>query len=162
MQNHKAQLAEGAIFWILYIMMTGIVIFMIASIPTTIYSQTTETYGMENAILNERIYSKVSWQSDLTNRQYPGELQSLTGWKPDSIKNAFDTLGAPRQLGFRVAIDGQEAYYDRDFYNRAKPLSPVRYKGFEEKRPVWIVDEKKIASLTLEQLFSPKPKGGLI
>ncbi len=162
MLNRRAALAEGAIFWIIYIAMTGIIILLIRAIPSTIYSQTTQTFGMENAILADRVYAKVGWQSPLTGRVYIGELPSISDWSPAGVNTAFDTLGAPRQLSFRLALDGRTAYYDEAFYNRAKPLSPVRYKSFVEKRPVWINDAKKMASLEIDQLFAPKPQGGLV
>ncbi len=162
MLNRRAALAEGAIFWIIYIAMTGIIILLIRGIPSSVYSQTTQTFGMENAILTERVYAKIGWQSPLTERVYTGELPSIDDWNPARINTAFDTLGAPRQLSFKLTLDGKTAYYDEAFYDRAKPLSPVRYKSFVEKRPIWIINEQKMHSLEIEQLFAPKPQGGLI
>ncbi len=162
MLSRKGALAEGAIFWIIYILMTGIIIFMIRTIPSTVYSQVTETGGIENAILTERVYNKVSWESPLTGRNYPGELQTRSDFDIARINRAFDTLNSPRQLSFKLALDGKTAFYNEQFYKIAKPLSPVRYTSFVENRPVWINDEKKVAQLQIDQVFAPSEKGGII
>ncbi len=162
MRNRKAVLAEGVIFWMIYIAMTGVVIFLIRAIPSTVYSQATETFGMENAVLTDRVYNEVAWESPLTQREYIGELPKLSDWDTKRINSAFDTLGAPRQLSFKLTLEGKEAYYDEAFYKRAKPLSPVRYKSFVETRPVWIVEDKKIATLEIDQVFAPVPPGGMV
>lgn len=159
MHGRKGQLAEAVVFWIFYIILTGAVVYVIVSTPATVFSRVTDTQQLENAIFAERMYDKVAGQSALTQRVYPGILASKTAWDKQRIMNAFATAGTPRGIGFKLTLDGQEAYFDERFYKEAKPLSPVRYKSFVETRPVWLQDKQEFAALTIDQVYALKRPG---
>jgi hypothetical protein len=160
MPNKKGQIAEGAIFWIFYIMMTGVIIYFIVSTPSSVFSRATNTQNLENAIFSERIYAKAGWQSPLTWRNYEGTLPTKAAFSKQGIENAFKTSGTPRQLAMKVTLGTKTAFFHESDYNQWEPLSPVLYQKFTEVRPIFLIDSNKIESLTIEQIYAPVPPGG--
>ncbi|MEM4253841.1 MAG: hypothetical protein QXR48_00425 [Candidatus Woesearchaeota archaeon] len=160
MLDRRAQISEAVVFWIFYIALTVAVIFFIVQAPSSVFSQKTDTAGLENVIFTERILTKTAWQSPLTHRIYSGVLASKGLWDKKMIVDAFTTAGTPRRLAMKLTLDHDEAYFNEGLYKEAKPLSPVRYQNFIETRPVWIQDSQKFALLEIDQVYAPKPPGG--
>lgn len=160
MHDRKGQIAEAFVFWIFYIGLTVAVLFFVVGAPTTVFSQKTQTSGLENAIFAERIYDKTAWQSPLTKRMYPGFLTTMAAWDKQRIASAFSTLGTPRRLAMELTLGHDTAYVDEAHYKQWKPLSPVAYENFIETRPVLMQDTRTIVPLTIDQVYAPKPPRG--
>jgi hypothetical protein len=156
MRDRRAQVTDW-MFWIFYIIMTSAVVYFVVVTPASVFSQKTDTASMENAIFAERVHARLGSQSPLTKRVYPGVLPTRVALDSPALVEAFNTAGTPRQLAVKVSLDHEEVYFNEDLYRHAKPLSPVRYQNFIETRPVWIVDEQKLASLTIDQVYAPQP-----
>jgi hypothetical protein len=159
MRDRRAQVTDW-MFWIFYITMTSAVVYFVAVTPASVFSQKTDTASMENAIFAERVHAKLGYQSPLTKRVYPGVLPTMAAWDPRALVASFNTAGTPRQLAVKVSLDQDEAYFNEELYRRSKPLTPVRYQNFIETRPVWIVDQQKLVSLTIDQVYAPQPPRG--
>lgn len=162
MHNRKAQIAEGAIFWIFYILLTSAVVFFVVYTPVEVLGERTKTNNLENAIFAERAYAKTAWQSPLTNRAYLGYLPTKTSWNKDRVEKSFSTIGTPRKLGLKLTLNHDEAFVDENFYKEAKPLSPVRYPAFVDVRPVWIADQQQFVPLVIDQVYTPRQLGGFV
>jgi len=161
MPRNKGQLAEGFVFWLFYLALTGADIYFIMTAPAMIFSRSVDTQGMENAIFSERAYASTAWQSPLTARAYPGILPTASAWDKKRIVDAFSTAGTPRRLAFKLALGSEIVYFpDEMKYNDWKAVSPVFFRSFVETRPVWIEDQKKETTLTIDQVYTPKPPRG--
>lgn len=156
LRHKRGLLGEDVIQWIVYVIMTGVILALVRGLPLSIYSNAVDTASMENTIMSERVYAHVADQSPLTGRNYPGQLKSREAWKQQNILNAFDTIGSPRKLAFKAALDHDALYYNQALYEDGKPLAPVRYKNFIEERPVWLANEQQLATLTIDQIYAPQ------
>jgi hypothetical protein len=156
MLNRKAQvIGEEIPYWLLYIPITAVFVAAVAFIPVLLLSGTIDTHDMENAIFAQRIYNQLGQKSALTGRVETGRLQSIDSFKEDNVKNAFDTAGTPRMIGFKLTLEGKEIIVNKQFYEDGVVLA--KYARFIEVRPVLIVSENRISPLTIDQVFT---KGG--
>jgi hypothetical protein len=157
MRRHKRGLvSEDVIQWIVYVIMTGIVLALVRGLPLSIYSNAVDTASMENAIMNERVYVKIADHHPLTGRAHPGYLQNKEAWARHNILNSFETAGSPRKLAFKATIGHDPLYYNKPLYEDGKPLAPVRYKNFIEQRPVWLIQEQRFETLEIDQVYAPQ------
>ncbi|MBW2978753.1 hypothetical protein KY304_01420 [Candidatus Woesearchaeota archaeon] len=155
LRNKKAQLSH-VWKWLLYIPLTAVIVFLITYIPVFVFSDVTNTQNLENIILSERAYHAVSIYDDLIFREYPGHTCSAGCFNQKIIEDAFDSSDSPRNLGFKLTFNKKSIFFNEDFYNDAKPLSPVRYDTFVEVRPVIIKDRKAVDDLVIDQVYSDR------
>ena len=154
--HQKAQVAEEFFYAIFYLTMTSVVVFFMVIIPTTILENTYETHDRDNVVWNERVFAKASTKDELTLRVIPGVLENPEKFTTKSINKSFDFGKAPRKVAFKLTYDTKSIYFDKEFYDIAKPLSPVAYPAFTQSRPLLVKNELK--RLEIDQVFSKKQK----
>jgi len=141
---------------IVYLMMTSVVVILMVQVPKTILDNAAETYDRDNAIFEERIFNKLSTKDELTTRVIPGVIEKKEQFSTKRIKKSFDLGKTPRRVGFKLTYDRKSIYFNQDFYEDAKPLSPVVYKDFVHQRPLLVENELK--QLEIDQVFTPEMK----
>lgn len=151
--NKKAQV-QHVWKWLLYISMTAIIVFIITYIPTIILSSAAKTQQLENIVFSERIYNKMSIYDPLLFRTYPGHTCKQGCFDQKFINTSFDNLDSARQMGFKLTFDQKSIFFNKDFYDDAVVLAPVRYDLFVEERPVLVVDTDRVEKLVIEQVYS--------
>lgn len=151
--DRKAQAEElFPAFW--YLLTIGAVTAVMVLVIYTVLGSAVETYDRDNAIFDERIYAKISTKDALTGRVVPGVLTSQQQFTNAAINHSFDTSGSPRRLAFKLTYDAKSVFFDKALYAEAKPLSPVRYKGFVHQRP--LIVEGELKSLEIDQVYNPR------
>jgi len=151
--NKKAQLTH-IWKWIVYIILTGIVVFMITYIPSIIIGKSVGTQNLENMMFSERIFNKFSIYDPLLFRSYPGQTCSGFCFDEKFINDSFDNTGSLREVGFKLSLGQKEIFFNKDFYEDAVVLSPVRYDRFIGERPVIVRDKGVVDKLVIDQIYS--------
>jgi len=144
-------MGEEIFYAVFYLLMTSAVVFLIVVVPKTILESAADTHDRDNAIYNERIYSKISSRDPLTFRVVPGVIEKQEQFSAKKINESFNIGFTPRRIAFKLTYDGKSVYYDKDWYEFAKPLSPVRYPAFTQNRPLLI--EGDLKKLEIDQVF---------
>ena len=90
-------------------------------------------------------------------RTYPGHTCKGGCFDEKFIENSFDTSNSQRAMGFKLTYGDKSIFFNKDFYDDAKPLSPVRYDVFIEERPILVVDTNEVEKLTIDQVYSGRP-----
>ena len=153
MRNRKAAfLGEEMPFYIFYIIYTGMIITAFVFIPQTLLASTSDTHQIETSIFAERMYNQFNSVDLLTGRTYPGQLRDRAEFTKLRAESAFDTVGTPREISFRLSLDGKEIYHKKDLHIRGVAL----YTRTIQNRPVLITSEDKTATLTIDQVFNPR------
>jgi len=140
--------------WIVYIIVTGIIVFIITYIPTVILGKAVKTQSLENVVFTERIFNKFSTYDPLLFRSYPGFTCSGFCFDEKFISDSFDNSDSLREVGFKLSLGQKSIFFNRGFYEDAVVLSPVRYDRFTEERPVVLADRKSVDKLTIDQVYS--------
>lgn len=167
--NKRGQVSEEALFWIFfYLPLTIIVVFLIKIVPSIVLSTVYDTKNLENYIYQERALNGLHYKSPLTKGVYPfsmnsDQLRALVSEEKDyrkykGLEDAFDEVAFEKEIGFFVSLDEFALYFNKVFYDDAKPLAPVRYFDVTKTYPVFVVDKKKESKLTVDQVFSPRMK----
>ncbi|MBD3361313.1 hypothetical protein GF358_00820 [Candidatus Woesearchaeota archaeon] len=151
--NKKAQ-TQHVWKWLVYIPLTAVVVFIITYIPSVVLGNAAKTDQLENIVFSERIYNKMSIYDPLLFRTYPGHTCKQGCFDQKFITNSFDNSGSAREMGFKLIFDNKEIFFNRDFYDDAVVLAPVRYDLFIEQRPVFVVDTGDIENLEIVQVYS--------
>ncbi|MBN1644741.1 hypothetical protein JW851_01705 [Candidatus Woesearchaeota archaeon] len=151
--NKKAQ-TQHVWKWFIYIPMTLIVVFIVVYIPSVILDNAVKTQNLENIVLADRVYNKMSIYDWLLFRLYPGHTCKGGCFDQRFINDSFDNTGSSKEVGFKLVFNKKPIYFNKDFYDDAVVLVPVRYDRFIEERPVIIVDTGKIDKLTIDQVYS--------
>lgn len=144
--------------WLVYIVLTGIVVFTIVYIPLAITGNAVKTQNLENIVFAERIYNKFSLYDPLLFRVYPGFTCSGFCFDDKFINESFDNSGSLREVGFKLTLGQKSIFFNRVFYDDASALVPVRYDQFIEERPVIVVDKKSVDKLNINQVYSGRLK----
>lgn len=126
---------------------TAVVVMLLTKIPENVYKANIDTAELENYILSERIFAKLSYEDKDSGRFHKGMLFEKKNFLEKLADNPFE-LG-DEKVAFKLMLDGQEVYLDRQFYDIAKPLAPIRYKNITYSKLVIIMDDKAVASLTI-------------
>ena len=155
--NKKAQV-HHVWKWIVYIIVTGIVVFIITYTPSIVIGKSVEVQNLENVIFSERIYNKLALRDPLLFRFYPGFTCADFCFDEGFITDSFDNSGSLREVGFKLSLAGKSIFFNRIFYEDAVVLSPVRYDRFIEVRPVIVVDKKSVDKLIIDQVYSGRLK----
>lgn len=155
--NKKAQ-TRHVWKWLAYIPMTAVIVFIIVYIPTVILGKAVETQQLENIVFADRIYNKMSIYNQLLFRTYPGHTCKQGCFDEKFIENSFDNSNSLREIGFNLTFNKKSIYFNKDFYDDAIVLAPIRYDRFIEQRPVFVVDTNKIEKLTIDQVYSGRLK----
>lgn len=150
MLNKKAQLGIQWLYWTIYIFITAVFVALVRFLPAIYFVTAIDTYNIENTIYNERVFQELSKIDNITLRQNYG-VSDLTLLDNKRSSNAFSN-DFEKKLAFKITADERTAFINKDFYDRARPLAPVRYKIFNTKKP--IISQDKIVLLNLEQVFT--------
>lgn len=143
----KGQISVEMIFYLIYIPLTLLLVWGVRLIPEMLFAVNLDTHNLENKIYNERIFNEISEVDLYTKRVLRGEIKNFD---EAIIKNAFTK---EKSIAFKLEMMGKTAFFNQDFYEYAAPLTPIRYKLFEEKR---IVDYKVPRVLTIKQVYDDK------
>ncbi len=140
-----------AIYLAFGVAVTAVVVMLLTKIPENVYQANVDTADLENYILSERIFARVSYEDKDSGRAYRGMLFEKKEFKEKFADNPFDL--SDEKIAFKLTLNGEEVYIDRQFYDIAKPLTPIRYKNITYAKPVIIIGEKAVASLAVDQVF---------
>lgn len=149
------------LYWFLYIPLTAIIIALIAFVPFQILDTKTNTYTLENAILSEMVYNKISYQDPVTERIYAGiiddqKIEPLAFPDASYFANMFSFSQYAKKTAFKLSFDKSEPYYyDKEFYEIAFPLAVVRYYNIDTTRQMIRRDGTSL-TVELDQMFSKK------
>ncbi len=152
-RNKKAQL-KHVFPWLLYIPLTAAIVFVILYIPVVVLGGAAKTQQLENVVFSDRIYNKMSIYDDLIFRLYPGHTCTSGCFDQKFINDSFDTSGSSRGIGFKLTFNKNSIFFNKDFYDDAKPLAPVRYDEFLEVRPIIVIDTGSVDKLFIDQVYS--------
>lgn len=159
MFNKKASLSEEAIFQLVYMLFLTIpVVTLIYFIPGIVLNNAYDTQKFENEIYQIRALNAVSSVSPLTKKVIPIIIDTEE-FKVDLLNKAFDEMLFKKQIGFWVnlpELEKKDFYFNKEFYDDAKPLTPVRYLNFASTYKVYLSDKKKLSDLVIDQVFSPR------
>lgn len=128
--SKKGALSEEAVYIVVCFVVTSLIFAGIFLIPESTLKYSLETNNLENQIYNERIYNEISNTELYTKRLQKGVI---TNFNSDALQNSFNEN---KKIGFRLDIGGNEIFFNQDFFEYAKPLTPIRFKAFEQKRNV--------------------------
>src|SRR3989344_4306013 len=150
MPSKKAQLGIQWLYWTIYIFITAIFVGLVRFLPAIYFATAIDTYNIENTIYNERVFQELSNIDNLTLRHNYG-VSDVALLSDDRFSNTFSNE-FDKKLAFKISVDGKTAFFNKNFYDRARPLAPVRYKIFNSKKP--IVSQNNIVLLNIEQVFT--------
>lgn len=155
---HKSAQTHHIWKWLVYIIVTGIVVFVITYIPTVILGKAVQTQSLENMVFAERVFNKFSSYDPLLFRSYPGFTCAGFCFDEKLINDSFDNSDSLREIGFKLGLEDKSIFFNRVFYEDAVVLSPVRYDRFVEERPVILKDRNSVGKLVIDQVYSGRMK----
>lgn len=141
--------------WLFYLPMTAAVIFFLVTVPLSILQTQTETHNLENAMVAERAFSKISYYDADIGRIYPGVVSSQQ-LKSASIENAFIVSLDARKTAIKLNVARTDIYFNKLFYEIAKPLAPAAYYEISAKKQINVLESQQAAALEIDEVFSKK------
>ncbi|PIN80171.1 hypothetical protein COV11_04610 [Candidatus Woesearchaeota archaeon CG10_big_fil_rev_8_21_14_0_10_30_7] len=141
---NKGQIAGEGIFYFIYLTITLLLFAGIHYIPDLVLNANLDTHDLENQIYNERIFNLVSETDLYTKRVLQGTINTFEN---DLLNDAFSE---EKKIAFKISLNGEQIYFNQNFYEYAAPLAPIRYKIFRQERNV---NYKVPRTLKIEQVY---------
>jgi len=129
------------LYWFIYIILTSIIIIALVMIPMNILQRSVQPFVLDAALVQENLFARASAYSYPFGTAYTGQGIAL-GDEPLLLSHS------QKKMGYKVVVrnirTGQTTEYfgNKDFYEQAAPLAPVRYHQFINQRPYYQGDDQ--------------------
>ncbi len=150
MLDKKAALSFEYFYWFVFILVTSAFVFIVSFVLSVYFATGVNTYNLENKIYNERVFERLSDIDYITLRHNYG-VTNVELLNKTVFSNMF-SKDFEKKLAFKIKINEVTAFFNKDFYDYARPLAPVRYKLFILQKPIIFSD--KIVDVNIEQVFT--------
>ncbi len=159
LKNKKGTVSEEAIFQLIYMSVLTIpVVALMFFIPGMVLDNVYDTQNLENEIYQLRILNAITSVSFLSQKQSPIIIDT-NQFQEERINQSFDEKIFKKEIGFLIhlpALEEKTLYFNKEFYEIAKPLTPVRYLNFVSTYKVYLSDKKQSSDLVIDQVFNPR------
>ncbi len=133
------------VFWFafFYFPLTMFVVIALVLMPKALMEKSLQPVPLDEAIQARQLNSQLWATNMFTGRTSPFDYT-------DDLSEINKTVTL-KQMAYKVSIDGAEAYYQKPFYNIAKPIAPFRYLGYTEIRRITVKGSTK--KLEIEEYY---------
>lgn len=108
-----------ALYWFFYIPLTAIIIIALVTIPTNVMKATIQPVELDASIMEERLAMKIKYSGLESTRLTMSE----------------------KKHGYKVTIGKESVFGNKDFYEEAIPLTPIKHKRFTYKDNKATIDQ---------------------
>jgi hypothetical protein len=136
-----------SLVWILYMMITALVVFGVQFLPEIILSGSVKTYDLEFALYSERVYNDLSYTDPVLIRKLVGVV-NRSELSEQKINHSLS-----RTFGGLIFIDDLQLFVNKDFFDDAKVLVGDRYKNVLRKSLVVTPQENRATVLSVDLVF---------
>lgn len=136
-----------SLVWILYMMITALVVFGVQFLPETILAGSVKTYDLEFALYSERVYNDLSYTDPVLIRKLVGVV-NRGELSEQKINNSVS-----RTFGGLISVDNLQLFVNKDFFDDAKVLVGDRYKNVLRKSLVVTPQENRATVLSVDLVF---------
>lgn len=144
MQNNKGIVDVGKIwYWLFYIPITACVIIALVVMPENIKNTALQPFALDAKIMEERILNNIAARDPVL-----GFTEDRLGRK---ISRKAALALSDKQYGYKITIDGQAYYGNREFYEDAAPLAPIKYDRHTTTKLLHRGDDT--ITVTIDQVF---------
>jgi len=143
-------------FILFYIPMTLIVVVLLFSAANNSLDARLYSGRLDDSILVNRIYNRISDTDWNTGRLEPGVVEDLSFLNKTQAKDIF-YFHKERPAAFKLSVGKKSAIVNPDFYSISRPLAPIRYNLQDIQKELFVIKDNKIDSLNIE-LVSTKRK----
>jgi hypothetical protein len=143
-------------FILFYVPMSAIVFLLLFITPDDILDARLYSGGLDDSILVNRMYNRISDTAGDTGRLEHGVVVDLSFLNKNQAKDIF-YFHKERPAAFKLSVGQKSAIVNQDFYNISRPLAPIRYNLQDIQKELFMIKDNKIDSLNIE-LVSTKRK----
>lgn len=122
------------LYWFIYIILTSVIIMALVILPMQVLNKSVQPFLLDAALVQENLFQRASAY------EYPyGTL--YTGLGTELGKENVLLSHSQKKMAYKVTVrnkdtgETREYYGNKDFYDQAAPLAPLRYHQFINKRP---------------------------
>lgn len=143
------------LFFFFYIFLSFTIAQILVEIPDSILNNRLQTGELVPSIDGDRINTMLAYKNPYSGKFDYGKIASA-----DIVNNqtVHDLIIYPQKdnKAIYLSIDGKKAYFNKKFYEIAKPLAPIRYSSTVNTRLVQDQKDKGVKLLTIEQVYKKK------
>ncbi|RMD58275.1 hypothetical protein D6825_01385 [Candidatus Woesearchaeota archaeon] len=130
------------VYWFFYIPLTALVVIALVTFPQGMFKSVVQPQVLEAKIAEHRLFNKVS-----VFDPFLGSRKVVR----DDFRQAASLYLSEKPFAYRMSYDGEEYVGNRDFFDVAEPLAPIKYQKFVSERQL-MKDGRKV-SVKLEQVY---------
>ncbi len=141
------------LYFFFYVGLTFVLAIAISSIPDGILNSVLQKGNLEYTTNNDRMNTMLAYKDPYSGRFDYAVIQSDKIINNETVKNLL-IFPKDKKIAIALSLDGKKYYWKKNFYDIAKPLTPITYESIVNTRLVQLPN-KEWRKLTIEQVYKP-------
>ena len=134
------------LYWFFYIPLTAFVVMALVIIPRGILNNAVQPFTLDAGIMQERLVQKITAFSPILGVQ--GKQLS------DQFPKSATLSLSEKRYAYKVASATQEYVGNKEFYEIAVPLAPIRFNRYSVNKPMFVNGVQ--TNIFIDQVFPKK------
>ncbi|MBW3004421.1 hypothetical protein KY310_01145 [Candidatus Woesearchaeota archaeon] len=141
------------LYFFFYVGLTFVLAIALGAIPDSILNSVLQKGNLEYTTNNDRMNTMLAYKDPYSGRFVYDKIESENIISVDVARNLL-VFPENKKIAIALSLDGKTFYYKKDFYEIAKPLTPITYESVINTRLVQLPN-KEWRKLTIEQVYKP-------